>query len=363
MKKTKLLFILFTGFMMNAVAQNNSSEDCFNKAMSLKSEGKYDESTKWMDQFCKLKPADLRAKDYITNGKDLSILLKDHGNYMIDPMHINSKASDFGASFYNNKLVFASTRTNFRRRKLNLYVSYRDNDQFKTPELFDKSWNGKLHDGPATFSNKGLIIAYTTNYSKNKEKPDKLQIFFSSNIDGKWSKPESFYLNNKNYSVGHPCLTEDGNTMYFMSDMPGGFGKTDLYKITRKDKGGWGKPENMGAKVNTEGDEMYPFFEENNNILFFSSNGRFGLGGLDIFVYAINDSGYGRAYNVGFPLNSQYDDFAVVVDRKMSLGYFTSNRKGGKGDNDIYSVKFGNPRELFSITPPENRTVIPAIIP
>jgi len=354
MKKTAMLIVLSIWLIMCVLAQNKSSEDCFNKAMTLKSEGKYDESTKWMDQFCKLKPADLRAKDYEANGKDLPNLLKDHGNYKIEHLSINTKASDFGTSFYKNKIVFASTRTNFRMRKRNLYVSEVDGDQLKSPQLFDKRWNGKLHDGPASFSNKGAIIAFTTNYSKNKGNPDKLQIFFSTDIDGKWSEPEPFFLNNENYSVGHPCLTEDGKTMYFMSDMPGGFGKADLYKITRKEKGGWGKPENLGAKINTEGDEMYPFFEEKNNILFFSSNGRFGLGGLDIFVYAINDSGFGRPYNVGSPLNTQYDDCAVVVDSKVSLGYFTSNRKGGKGDYDIYSVKFGDPNVLFSVTPPAN---------
>ena len=111
--------------------------------------------------------------------------------------------------------------------------------------------------------------------------------------------------------------------------MPGGYGGADIYRVTRTDKGQWGKPENLGNKINTEGDEMFPFFQQNNEVLFFSSNGRFGLGGLDIFYCAVNGDKFGKVKNAGFPLNSQYDDFAVIVDEKMNKGYFSSNRPGG----------------------------------
>jgi outer membrane protein OmpA-like peptidoglycan-associated protein len=125
--------------------------------------------------------------------------------------------------------------------------------------------------------------------------------------------------------------------MYFTSDMPGGYGGADIYRITKDEKGTWGKPENLGDKINTEGDEMFPFLEENNGVLFFSSNGRFGLGGLDIFICAVNGSKYGHLVNAGFPLNTQYDDFAVIVNDSMNKGYFSSNRIGGSGGDDIYS--------------------------
>jgi outer membrane protein OmpA-like peptidoglycan-associated protein len=126
--------------------------------------------------------------------------------------------------------------------------------------------------------------------------------------------------------------------MYFTSDMPGGYGGTDIYKVTKDEKGIWGKPENLGDKINTEGDEMFPFFEEKNGVLFFASNGRFGLGGLDIFICEIKNSGVVRVYNPGAPLNTQYDDFAVITDDKLTNGYFSSNRIGGGGDDDIYGV-------------------------
>src|SRR6185437_9970544 len=126
--------------------------------------------------------------------------------------------------------------------------------------------------------------------------------------------------------------------MYFTSNMPGGYGGTDIYRIKKDEKGTWGTPENMGNKLNTEGNEMFPFFEENNGVLFFASDGRFGLGGLDIFICLINDTKVGTVYNAGSPLNTQYDDFALITDDKFKTGYFSSNRSGGSGDDDIYAV-------------------------
>src|SRR6185437_874863 len=173
---------------------------------------------------------------------------------------------------------------------------------------------------------------------KKKDRVVNLEIYFRNYKDGKWSKPEAFILNNKDYSVGQPCLTADGSTMYFTSNMPGGYGGTDIYRIKKDEKGTWGTPENMGNKLNTEGNEMFPFFEENNGVLFFASDGRFGLGGLDIFICLINDTKVGTVYNAGSPLNTQYDDFALITDDKFKTGYFSSNRSGGSGDDDIYAV-------------------------
>ena len=153
-------------------------------------------------------------------------------------------------------------------------------------------------------------------------------------------KDRSIAVLSKSYAIKHPYLTPDRKILYFDSDMPGGYGKSDIYRISRKKDGSWGKPENLGDKVNTEGDELYPFYKEEGQILFFSSNGRYGLGGLDIFIYAINFSGFGKVYNAGYPLNSQYDDFALTADDHIKQGYFKSNRSKGKGSVDLYSVIF-----------------------
>ncbi len=325
-------------------------EDYYNYAMVLKSNGKFDESGKWMDKFAALKPADLRVKDYAANKTEFSSLSKDDGKYKINTLTVNTDADDFGTCYYKNKIVFASTGANpkWTQKKYNLngkpfldmYVSEIENGQLKAPEKFGKNLNGKLHDGPASFNKDGTYMAFTrNNYDlKRKERVNKVQICFSTLKDGEWTAPEPFALNNKDYSVGHPCLTANGNTMYFTSDMPGGFGGADIYRISKDEKGAWGKAENLGDKINTEGDELYPFYEEKNGVLFFSSNGRFGLGGLDIFSCAVNGSKFGTVRNAGAPLNTSSDDFALIVDENLKTGYFSSNRNGGNGADDIYSV-------------------------
>jgi outer membrane protein OmpA-like peptidoglycan-associated protein len=241
-----------------------------------------------------------------------------------------------------------------------MYVADVDSNQLKNAQVFDKKLNGRLHDGPACFSNDGNFMAFTRNnyHVKTMDRVVELQIWFSSFKDGKWSKPTPFVHNNTAYSVGQPCLTSDGNTMYFASDMPGGFGGVDIYKTTKDSTGVWQKPINLGDKINTEGDEMFPFLEDKNGTFFFSSNGRFGLGGLDIFISTLNGSEFSQPYNAGFPLNTQYDDFAAIVDDKINKGYFSTNRSGGSGGDDIYSLEVLEPKIAFSATVPTDIPVI-----
>ena len=345
-------------------------EDYYNYAMVLKMNGKYDESNKWMNKFSELKLEDLRVKDYLANSSKLTKLQTDNGEYIIEHQNVNTDALDFGTSYYKNKIVFATTRTNHKMfvRKFNwtkkpfwdMYIAEVDKGQLQNPEIFNKSMNGKLHDGPACFSNDGNFMAFTRNnyHVKSKARVVELQIWFSSFKDGKWSKPTPFVYNNTAYSVGQPCLTPDGNTMYFASDMPGGFGGVDLYKTTKDTNGEWQKPINLGDKINTEGDEMFPFLEDKSGIFFFSSNGRFGLGGLDIFISTLNGTEFSQPYNAGFPLNTQFDDFAAIVDDKMNKGYFSTNRSGGSGGDDIYSLKIGDPDIRFSADVPKDVPVI-----
>jgi len=348
-------------------------EDYYNYAMVLKTNGKYDEANKWMDKFIELKPDDLRAKDYVANNNELTNLLKDAGVYKIEHLNVNSDVLDFGTSYYKNEIVFASSRItpgsnvrkyNWTRKPFwDMYISEVDGGQLKKPEIFDLDLNGKMNDGPASFSNGGTFMAFTRNnyHDRSKDRVVELQIYFSSYKDGNWSNPVPFVLNNEEYSVGQPCLTSDGNTMYFTSDMPGGYGNADIYRVTKDEKGEWGKPENLGNKINTEGYEMFPFFEENKKTLFFSSDGRFGLGGLDIFSCAINGSGVGHVYNAGFPLNTQYNDYAVIVNNNISNGYFSSDRTGGSGGDDIYSVLIVEPDVRFSVYAPGNIPVEPRV--
>jgi outer membrane protein OmpA-like peptidoglycan-associated protein len=335
-------------------------EDYYNYAMTLKMNGKYEESNRWMDIFVILRPEDLRIKDYVENKSKLAKLQKYNDEIQTEHQFINTDALDFGTSYYKNKVVFVSTRVrpNSFVRKYNwtkepfwkMFIADVDNSQLKNPKIFNIRMKGNLHVGPACFSNDGNFMAFTRNnyHGKNKDRVVELQIWFSSFKDGKWLKPKPFVHNSTAYSVGHPCLTSDGNTMYFTSDMPGGYGGTDIYKTSRDEKGEWGIPINLGDKINTEGDEMFPFLEEKSGTFFFSSNGRFGLGGLDIFISVLINNEFSQPYNPGFPLNTQFDDFAAIVDDKMNKGYFSTNRSGGSGDDDIYALKIGEPVVLFS---------------
>jgi outer membrane protein OmpA-like peptidoglycan-associated protein len=348
-------------------------EDYYNYAMVLKTNGKYEEANKWMDIFAELKPQDLRAKSHLENKTKLNELINETYKYKITNLYVNTEDIDFGPCFYKGKVVFTSSRTDKAHPKnynwngkpfLDMYMADIEGDQLKTPVVFDKNLNTKMHDGTASFSNDGNFMAFTCNNHDvtRKDKYVKLQICFSSFKDGKWNKHEPFFLNNKDYSVGHPCLTPDGKTMYFSSDMPGGYGKADIYRIKKDEKGNWGKPENMGAAINTEGDDMFPFFESNNSILFFTSNGHYGLGGLDIFTCALTERECGPVRNAGFPLNTQYDDFAIIANDSITKGYFSSNREGGCGDDDIYFVdisKMNLGKKIIGVAKDKDLNILP----
>ncbi|MCW3104778.1 MAG: hypothetical protein JWO09_3218 [Bacteroidetes bacterium] len=327
-------------------------EDHYNYAMVLKINGKQDESNRSMDKFSAAKPADLRAKSYERNKGNFSDMHTDEGKYQVVTQKLNTGAEDFGTSYYKDKIVFTSSRAPVKMvRKnynwndkpfLNMYVSEVKEGQLQSPEIFDKSLNAKMHDGPASFSKDGTFMAFSRNtqHDKTKDKIVELQVYFRTYKDDKWSEPEAFTFNSPEYSVAHPSLSADGKTMYFTSDMPGGYGGTDLYRTQRDANGIWSKPENLGDKINTEGDELFPFFEGTNETLFFASNGHFGLGGLDIFISQADGKSFGTVYNAGAPLNSPADDFSVIADDKLNKGYFSSNRSSGSGDDDIYSVEF-----------------------
>jgi outer membrane protein OmpA-like peptidoglycan-associated protein len=350
------------------------AEDYFAYAMLLKTDGKYDESNRLMDQFVTKKPGDLRAKSYTENKAKFSDYQMVDDSYKITEQTMNTPSQDFGTAYYADKIVYASSDVppKMIKRKYNwngqpylkLYVAEVKNGQLEKRAFFDKEFNSKMHDGPASFSNNGTFMAMTTNNASDKS-PDKiveLQIFTSSYNDNKWSEPVPFIHNNLGYSVGHPYLLADGNTMYFVSDMPGGFGGTDLYKTTKIGNGAWSTPENLGDKINTESDELFPFIDETNQILWFASSGHFGLGGLDIFKSTMNGASFGTVENPGAPVNTRYDDFALITNEKTHTGYLSSNRADGGGLDDIYAFESAatvQQKEFFGITKDINGNYIP----
>ncbi len=334
-----------------------TAEDVFNYASILRLKGNYEESIQWLEKFKEMAPEDKRAISYVNNAEQLDNLHVDEGRYKITHLDVNTESQDFGTSYYKDKIVFATTREGTKgvKRKynwndmpfLNLYVSDREGDQLKEPEQLNKSLNNKLHDGPASFNAAGNQMVFTRNDPKSKGEDGtiRLQMYFTQKDEkDKWQKEVPFKLNNPNYSVGHPWMNKDGNMMYFASDMPGGMGGVDIYRIEKNTDGTWGDPINLGETINTEGDEMFPFYQEEQGILFFASSGHIGLGGLDIYIAPdIGDGEFIKILNAGAPMNTRFDDFSLIVDENMKKGYFTSNREGGMGDDDIYAFELLKP--------------------
>lgn len=271
----------------------------------------------------------------------------------IKNLSINSPYSDFSPMFHNSsELVFASARdTSFlttRRYRwtnqpfLDLYVAQKKNEEgelFGTKK-FSRKINTKYHEASVAFAPDQKTIYFTrNNYGKKlkrgKEGVNHLKIYRSKWVDGEWTEAEELPLNSENYSTGHPAISPDGKKMYFVSDRPGGFGETDIYVVDIHENGGFSEPKNLGRTVNTDAKEMFPYVTEGG--LYFSSNRPMGLGGLDVYHTDVSHGIFGVAVNLGEPVNSIRDDFSYIIDASGQQGYFASNRKGGKGDDDIYS--------------------------
>lgn len=344
-----------------AMNQNQESEYFYRYAQSLKSIGEYGKADAMMDLFSKKSGSDERAKLYNNTKNYLEEIKANSGRFAIEDAGINSEFSDYGSSFLGNKLVFASARdTGGVSKKVfrwtnqsftNLYGSEVDkNGKLGIPTRFSKNINSKFHESTAVFTNDGKTMYFTrNNYLDGKKGKDSkrttlLKLYKASLVDGKWDNITELPFNKDDYSVAHPALSLDEKTLYFASDMPGTLGQSDLFKVSINNDGTYGLPENLGSGINTEGRETFPFIS-NANELYFASDGRPGLGGLDVYVSTIDKTGnFSTIQNIGTPINGPQDDFAFLIDTKSKNGFFSSNRGGGKGYDDIY--KFTELRKL-----------------
>ena len=337
-------------------------------ALSLRSAEKYKESEVWMKVFQERKKGtdDIRAKDFASRPNFIQKIKDKPVQFRVNNLMINSPNSDFGPAYFGaKKFVFTSAKEDFKigpkriyvwnnQPYLNIYKGNRDetNGNINDVQLWDKNVNTVFHDGPGNFTPNLKYFYFTrNNFYKNKEKKSKkgvnnLKIYFDelNTKDSTYGKTREVFINNDEYSVGHPCINPDGKTIYFTSDMPGGFGGTDIYMAEILSDGNIGKPENLGPTINTESNEMFPFMHLS-GLFFFSSNGRTGLGGLDIFVSRYKSGKFAESENVGEPVNGPMDDFGFIMNEVQSQGYFASNRAGGRGDDDIYSFVMIRPFE------------------
>jgi outer membrane protein OmpA-like peptidoglycan-associated protein/Tol biopolymer transport system component len=344
--------------------QDASKEDYFYYAQALKQNGNYAQSDIWLAKVDA--QSDLRGQSFSQNLSYVEQIEKQGIRFTIKNLAINTPSADFGSypSIDGNSVYFVSSRRKrvmvqnewswTSKRFLDLYkASPTKDNELNAPKLITKKVNTRFHEGPLCFAPDGKTVFFTrNNISRGKMRKDKkgiqnLKLFRSAiNAEGKWKNEEVLDFNSKDYSVGHPSISKDGKTLYFASDMPGGFGGADIYKVELKSDGTYGKPENLGKTVNTEAQEMFPWINTE-GYLFFSSNGHVGLGGLDVFVLFPGKNGsFGKLMNVGKPVNSQKDDFAFTMNTDNITGYFSSNREGGKGDDDIYSYNLLKPFKI-----------------
>lgn len=339
-----------------AIEKEVEAEYYYRYSQSLKSIGKYDEANAMLDQFNVKSGNDSRAKLYEQNKDYLKVIEENSGRYITENAGINSEYSDYGTSFLGNQLVFASSRvekgTNRKIQKWNnqsftsLYASIVDGDgHLQEPERFQPNIDSKFNEATPVFTNDGKTIYFTrNNYNEGKKSKDKDKVtllkLYKGTLDnhGKFVNIVELPFNSDQYSTAHPALSPDEKTLYFASDMPGTLGQSDLYKVEIKEDGSFGIPENLGPKINTEGKETFPFVS-NDNELYFSSDGHPGLGGMDVFVSRLENGIFGEIINVGTPINGPMDDFAFLIDTKTQIGFFSSNREGGLGYDDIYKFK------------------------
>lgn len=331
-----------------AVETSQDAETHFRYAQMLKAEGNLKEAEAQMEQFAKMQPNDARAKAFKNNPNYLTVLKSQSKQYDAKKSDVSSDKADFGAVLTNNNEVFFTSARNTARKAsgmddqpyLDLYKATRNADGTLSQATEVAELNTKWHDGPATITSDGSTIYYgsesfnESEFKKNKEKKLKFgQIYlYKATKDGdKWSNSKPLSINSVDYSVRNPSISKDGKTLYFSSDMPGGFGGEDIWKVS-VDGETYGTPVNLGPNVNTEANESFPSIQDD-NILFFSSNGRQGFGGYDVFKQNTNTNE--KATNVGEPVNSPKDDFAFSYNLQKNVGYFSSNREG---NDDIYQA-------------------------
>ena len=349
--------------LMELETDDLDPEYYFRYAQTLKTKKDYQGSDIWMKKFLAHGNAESIEQKFVEGEKYLTNI--DHKLppfQVLTNLNLNSPHSDFGASLFENKLVFASSRGEGplyswnNQPYLDLYIA-------QNPEINQenniKPWlnvfNTPYHESSVAFSPNGQYVYFTrNNYAHGTPKKDRkgvsrLQLLFSSlDNTGQWSKPVLVNFASSDYSTAHPTVSPKGDLMIFSSDMPESIGQADLFIVSINKDGSLGTPKNLGKEINTGATESFPFLNKKGD-LFFSSDGYPGLGGLDVYVikdflvkYQSNQLSFEEVKNVGDPINSSYDDFAFMEYAQGEKGYVSSNRPGGKGDDDIYSFGIQN---------------------
>ncbi|HTF04797.1 MAG TPA: OmpA family protein [Bacteroidia bacterium] len=329
----------------------------FYYGMVLKNNGKIPEARVQLMKFMNLDPQNAYAKQQVEALDNIQVWLTQTPNYAVENVqNINSPASDLAPVFWTQGLLMVSDRgatdilngenAGTGRAFYSIYYSYlkqTGDDSFTsgTPQKISKTINKDFHNGPMSVTGDGKTMAFNRVERKLKLRTQNFvnrpKIYFSEYNGRSWKNVTAFQHNSDLYSCAHPALSADGNLLYFSSDMKGGQGGKDIW-FCKKEGTGWSQPQNLGAEVNTPGDEVFPYLRKD-GVLFFSSDGHGGLGGLDIFSSQSENGVWSEAVNQGSPLNGTTDDFGIAFNPEGNRGYFTSDRAGGMGSDDIYSFQ------------------------
>ena len=336
------------------IIKNKDPEVIYRYSQMLKANGKYKESNKWMSSFSEMRPNESRAIAFKNTPNYIDKIIGRGKKFNIQNIDINSEYSDFGSILKDKKIYFTSSRNTDRKSYgwndepfLDIYSStINEKGSFLEPNLLEEL-NSKFHEGILSFSSDGNTIYFTREsfYEKefekseeNKNKYGQSYIYKATKLKDKFNIIESLDINDPSYSNKNPMVSPDGKHLYFSSNRAGGFGMYDIYKASINDDGTLSDVENLGQNINSEGQEGFPFLS-NDNVLYFSSDGHLGIGGLDVFYSRYIDGKWSNVRNVGIPVNSGADDFAFIIDEENVNGFVSSNRPGGVGKDDIYALK------------------------
>ena len=332
-------------------------EYIFKYSQALRSQGKFEEAITWLEKYRALNPEDNRLAGLDFKNLELYLqLANDDEVYVtVEDLPFNSKFADFGPYEKDGKLIFSSSRDG----KNNIYdwngepyldiyeiaLGEKDGQNIygKVNKIKSSKINSEFHEANVAITNDGKTLYFTRDNVSTRGKQLKtdrkgtahLKIYKATLVDSTWQDVIELPFNDKLFSNGHPALSPDDKTLFFVSDREGGFGNTDIYKVDILENGEYGDPVNLGPSINTHGKEMFPFVSKDNT-LYFSSDSNINIGFLDIFKSDILKDADAKVENLGAPFNSGYDDFGFIIDSDTEIGYFSSNRPGGAGSDDIY---------------------------
>lgn len=346
-------------YQKTTALSNVLASDHLHYGQVLKNNNKPAEAKKQFKLFLEKEPNSFLGKVLLNSIEEITVWEKEEKAFEIKLVeNINSKYSDFCALVYQDALIFISerqidyvnekTNSSTNRPYLSIFYSKKEKNFEKIKE-FSNQLSTEYHDGPVSISKDGNTIYFTRSIKGelSKKSINHSKIFQASAKGNRWKDITPMPFNSEDYSVAHPWITEDGKTLFFTSNMPGGFGGMDLYMSTKTGEE-WGKPVNLGKEINTALDEVFPYIKD--TLFYFSSDGHGGYGGLDIYSIVFkNGKAQGTPENLKAPINSPSDDFGITFQDR-DTGYFSSNRPGGIGSDDIYSFKWEGLAQKTSIT-------------